>query len=879
MSTFREDIHLGHKVPLVETDDIKDGAITTDKLADGSVTEEKLADDSVTSEKIKDGEVKTPDIADGAVTTEKIADDAVTSEKIKDGEVKTPDIDDGAVTYRKLAKPVQQELRKNPTIIYGDVTNAPDEEDLTSVVIAGSPRLRLKDRTALLGKGYVVLRVDEPLSEQMVNENTIYEVRYDFDLDGETLTIPEDSVLDFKGGSFYNGSIVGQDTVLSGLQDNIFDSVSFDGSFIGTIKDTACDSFEECLSLAAYCSGIELTEDRAITGSNVYPMPSILGNGHSINCNSATFLATGKEGIIIQDTIFKTSLAGTRQSRASADSVLLKFEECNNIKIVNCSCLPNTRTSSSRIPVFIRCNDCDSIYINNIESVDVGTCVAILTLNGEEYYSKVRIQNVKSFNFETCLWLRVKDSVISNITGINTPEERTWAIGMDDGVGSNGKDLLLIAAINTVVSGLYCEGAIERCIYANPIKHSSFSNITYKNCEGIKFVGSYEDDTIEGIESYDVSVNNVQGFIDSAFAGTGSFKPISYQAVILYAIKDVKISGVVVILDNISASGSMIISLSHALENIIINEVKVLNNYVSGGNRISSFISEACTECSGIVLNGIHLHNIGSKDFGPLIYNDSSLTINNMVNTSDEVSALPRNISKTSIVLSNSKVCIAPVSYGVIPVCDNCEIDVYNQNASTTFEARVLNLCWLFCSSLSNVKFMFKNSSYYEGITMNVTNVSNTYLVKGITSIDGKINYINSELILPISLDSYSISDIDIIYNRVKALIRATSSAVHYYDYTPATLSLGTKTLSEGGVTESVPILTLSKSGTYQVSATKTVSPLTDSLAPVFGPSNKRPTALLDSRFIGFQYYDTTIGKPIYWNGSAWTDATGEPLS
>jgi hypothetical protein len=93
MSTFREDIHLGHKVPLVETDDIKDGAITTDKLADGSVTEEKLADDSVTSEKIKDGEVKTPDIADGAVTTEKIADDAVTKEKMGDGAVGWDELD------------------------------------------------------------------------------------------------------------------------------------------------------------------------------------------------------------------------------------------------------------------------------------------------------------------------------------------------------------------------------------------------------------------------------------------------------------------------------------------------------------------------------------------------------------------------------------------------------------------------------------------------------------------------------------------------------------------------------------------------------------------------------------------------------------------
>lgn len=43
MPTFREDLHLGHKVALVETDDISNGAVTTDKIADGAVTLAKLA--------------------------------------------------------------------------------------------------------------------------------------------------------------------------------------------------------------------------------------------------------------------------------------------------------------------------------------------------------------------------------------------------------------------------------------------------------------------------------------------------------------------------------------------------------------------------------------------------------------------------------------------------------------------------------------------------------------------------------------------------------------------------------------------------------------------------------------------------------------------
>ena len=112
-------------------------------------------------------------IAEGAVTTEKIANDAVVTSKLKDKNVTESKIANGAISYRKLNQAVQQELRKTPTVIYGDVTNAPDEEDLTSVVINGSSRIRLNNRTALLGKGYVILRTDTPIDEQMVQNEKV----------------------------------------------------------------------------------------------------------------------------------------------------------------------------------------------------------------------------------------------------------------------------------------------------------------------------------------------------------------------------------------------------------------------------------------------------------------------------------------------------------------------------------------------------------------------------------------------------------------------------------------------------------------------------------------------------------------------------------
>ena len=52
------------------------------------------------------------------------------------------------------------------------------------------------------------------LTQEMINkENTIYEIRYDFDLNSAEITIPEGCILTFQGGKFSNGNIVGNNTI------------------------------------------------------------------------------------------------------------------------------------------------------------------------------------------------------------------------------------------------------------------------------------------------------------------------------------------------------------------------------------------------------------------------------------------------------------------------------------------------------------------------------------------------------------------------------------------------------------------------------------------------------------------------------------------
>lgn len=56
----------------------------------------------------------------------------------------------------------------------------------------------------------------------LTQSNFIYEIKYDFDLNGETISVPENSTLSFLGGSLKNGKIVFNNTVIEG-NDAIFD--------------------------------------------------------------------------------------------------------------------------------------------------------------------------------------------------------------------------------------------------------------------------------------------------------------------------------------------------------------------------------------------------------------------------------------------------------------------------------------------------------------------------------------------------------------------------------------------------------------------------------------------------------------------------------
>lgn len=88
-----------------------------------------------------------------------------------------------------------------------------DEEDITEQ--NGTLQLANKtyDKQSFSGLGRVYLRKNivgdkNVLTQAMINKaNTIYVIQYDYDLNGQTIVTPSNSILKFDGGSFDNGIV------------------------------------------------------------------------------------------------------------------------------------------------------------------------------------------------------------------------------------------------------------------------------------------------------------------------------------------------------------------------------------------------------------------------------------------------------------------------------------------------------------------------------------------------------------------------------------------------------------------------------------------------------------------------------------------------
>lgn len=106
----------------------------------------------------------------------------------------------------------------------------------------------------------LILKSAKTFKEQVTLPNTKYVIRYDFDLNGETITIPTGSILEFDGGMVSNGTLVGQNTKILNLTNTDSLDVTLEGTFEDVLKASFITVRTIQLTPALHSSGKYYTE-------------------------------------------------------------------------------------------------------------------------------------------------------------------------------------------------------------------------------------------------------------------------------------------------------------------------------------------------------------------------------------------------------------------------------------------------------------------------------------------------------------------------------------------------------------------------------------------------------------------------------------------
>ena len=446
----------------------------------------------------------------------------------------------------------------------------PDQEDLTMTEpdADGNSYTHFKDKDYSIddfsGLGRVYLRknlqtLTDPntgetrlinyLTQTMVGkENVIYHIQYDYNLNGQTIIIPEGCVLLFEGGSIANGTITGQDTKILGSTLNIFTSIVIEGTWnVPTISTSMFSSLSEDNDLrkvialsnsriqntiiiedGIYNIDIETNQGTGITlnsnthlilngniqlKSNNFTNYSII---NIVNCSNVivsgsgsiigdreTHIDTGGEwgiGINILDSV-NVEITGIDVSNCWGDSIYIGNPSTSRININKCHLSKSRRqgisiTEGDTIVV-------DSCTITDIIGTDPQSAIDIEP-NANGNITNVIVKNVKvsACHIGIMAYARAAGAIINNISFYNCYV--------------NG---VTFAGYRMIGEGINL-GSIENCISVNsggyPIEIRYMNDFKISNC----ILQSAEED-VTGIFQSACQVGTITGCNITAPKGIG----------------------------------------------------------------------------------------------------------------------------------------------------------------------------------------------------------------------------------------------------------------------------------------------------------------------------------------------------------------------
>lgn len=141
--------------------------------------------------------------------------------------------------------------------------------------------------------------------DMMLKSNTIYIIQYDFDLDEKEITVPDNCILDFQGGSLNNGKIHCSNTEIKAKPIQIFNNVILSG--ITKSIEAYAEWFDSVIKVCKYFNNIKLLNKTYIIEESIKLRSNfcIKGSGNTIinaiNCNAIEGDDTYSSFITIKD--------------------------------------------------------------------------------------------------------------------------------------------------------------------------------------------------------------------------------------------------------------------------------------------------------------------------------------------------------------------------------------------------------------------------------------------------------------------------------------------------------------------------------------------------------------------------------------------------
>lgn len=733
------------------------------------------------------------------------------------------------------------------------------------------------------------------LTQAMVNTaNTVYHIQYDYDLNGQTITLPTGCVLEFEGGSVKNGTLSGKLITKGG----------FDFANIGCVyNDSSYASHNtQCLAILSGLDDVEINLSNTIhfagTNSSVFNGLSLHGHGNYILLNSCSLFKS--YGNLSFDNVKVIATRNASEFARLEDGIgfaNVTFDGCyfeGNLRVFGC--IRYATESFDRGIEKLLVNNCE---FKEITCLNGGVSNIIFMISDTNYKSAVITNNIihnfysEFFGFvitnssvyegyiSAFASKEQRDLLISNNYVYNDLDYKPW----ESVSGYNAYFAFVVAEQGNCDYG---DNVVKNIIGNNSNEavydaYFSVSNLIYhgntiENC--LNLTGAYNE-LLKGKGGYGnrIYTNNKFKTTDLSDAFDGTINTSVMLHFTQYSRKKM-----FVLQDNVFEIYQLNINYSYTYD---YEKLQILGNIIKvqealANNNLASFFnpsidsSEINVENNIIDVQSITLSS-GTSGICVAGLRSAGIKVNISNNTLRNVCLLGAN--------ANS-------SYNYVGTANNNHL---------TYDEQNFNIRNILANYSSGLQY---HNNYVEIIAGGFTNTELfTYINRPVEAdcrIAIKKKFSGSN---PLGCFYKILSDSDVTYNIVAKYHERNSdfkliseenyifadSQGSYYGYE---INGNIQSWNSGNVSlfsfsdatthlryiqaRGAELRSFVYSGDvidYELKITKAKSSDVLNYHPTQGVSTKRPTLTINDK--GAKYFDTSIGYSISWDGNKWVDSDG----